>query len=499
MSTSSKRRNVGLVALAATAALVMSACGSSDNAATSSTPAATSAAATTSEASSAASSPATEASSSGATGGSETAGSTAGSGAAVPDEGDWCQKLKDTFGDITGKSVDLYTSIITPEDTPYKNAFKVWEDCTGAKLSYTGDKNFEAQLKVRVQAGNPPDIALIPQPGLLKTIVELSGSVKQPSPLAQQNVDTYYGKLWKDLGTVNGQYYGTPNSANVKSFVWYSPKQFKADGYTVPTTWDELQALTDKIAAAGKKPWCAGIGSGEATGWPATDWLEDFVLRSAGPDVYDQWVAHTVKFADQPIADALAKVGGILKNPKYVNGGFGDVSTIATTTFQDGGQPILKGTCYLHRQASFYQANWPKGTKVAEDGDVYAFYLPPFSEQFGKPVLIGGEFVSSFADRPEVQSFQAYTTFPAYSNARAKEGNFISANKGLDVANVDTEINKLSVKLLQDPNTVTRFDASDLMPAAVGSDAEWKQLTSWITGQDDATTLANIDAAWPAN
>jgi len=434
--------------------------------------------------------------------GSDTAsGSTAASGggaANVPAEGDWCKALKDTYGDVTGKTVELYTSIVTPEDQPYKDAFKTWEQCTGAKVNYTGDKAFEAQITVKVQAGNPPDIALFPQPGLLKQVVESSGAVKPAPALAAKNVETYYGGDWKKYGTVNDQFYGVPNSANVKSFVWYSPKYFKEAGYTVPTTWDELMALSDKIAASGKKPWCAGIGSGDATGWPATDWLEDFVLRGAGPDVYDRWISHDVKFADKPIADALAKVGSILKNPKYVNGGYGDVSTIATTTFQDGGLPILKGTCFLHRQASFYAANWPKGTKVAQDGDVYAFYLPPFNDKFGKPVEGGGEFAAAFSDQPAVQSFQTFLTYPIYSNTRAKLGNFISANKGLDVANVDTPINKLSVQLLTDPKTVFRFDASDLMPGAVGADAEWKQLTSWITGQDDATTLANIDRAWPA-
>ena len=451
------------------------------------------------------SSSSSESGSSSAGSGSDTASATGssassgGGGAAVPDEGDWCKALKDAYGDVSGKTVQLYTSIVTPEDQPYKDAFKTWEQCTGAKVNYTGDKAFEAQITVKVQASNPPDIALFPQPGLLKQVVESSGAVKPAPALAAKNVDTYYGKDWKALGTVNDQFYGVPNSANVKSFVWYSPKYFKEAGYTVPTTWDELMALSDKIAASGKKPWCAGIASGDATGWTVTDWLEDFMLRGAGPDVYNQWINHDVKFADKPVADALAKVGGILKNPKYVNGGYGDVSTIATTTFQDGGLPILKGNCFLHRQASFYAANWPKGTKVSPDGDAYAFYLPAFDDKFGKPVLGGGEFAASFADRPEVQSFQTFLTYPVYSNTRAKLGNFISANKGLDPKNVDTEINKLSLKLLTDPQTVFRFDASDLMPGAVGADAEWKQLTSWITGQDDQTTLANIDAAWPAS
>ncbi len=146
------------------------------------------------------------------------------------------------------------------------------------------------------------------------------------------------------------------------------------------------------------------------------------------------------------------------------------MSTIATTTFQDGGLPILDGSCFLHRQASFYAANFQDagaGT-VAEDGDVFAFYLPgPTADE--KPVLVGGEFTAAFRSAPEVEAFQAYLTSPEWANLRAQEGfGFLSANKGLDSANVDSEISKLSVEILQDPNSVQRFDGSDLMPGAVG-------------------------------
>ena len=131
------------------------------------------------------------------------------------------------------------------------------------------------------------------------------------------------------------------------------------------------------------------------------------MLRTAGPEVYDKWVKHEIPFNDPAVATALAEVGKILKNPKYVNGGFGDVKTIASTSFQDAGLQILEGTCYMHRQASFYAANFPEGTKIGPDGDVWAFYLPSVDAST-KPVLTAGEFVAAFADRPEVKAFQTY-------------------------------------------------------------------------------------------
>ena len=176
------------------------------------------------------------------------------------------------------------------------------------------------------------------------------------------------------------------------------------------------------------------------------------------------------------------------------------MKSIATTTFQDGGQPILKNKCYMHRQASFYAANWPKGTKVAEDGDVWAFYLPSNGEE--KPVLGGGEFVAAFRDAPEVKAFQTFLASPDWANAKAKattSGGWVSANKGLDPKNLVSPLDQQSAEILQDPKAVFRFDGSDMMPSAVGAGTFWSEMTNWINGQDDKTTLDNIEKSWPSS
>jgi alpha-glucoside transport system substrate-binding protein len=402
------------------------------------------------------------------------------------------------YGNLKGKTVSIYTSVVTPEDTPYINSFKPFEQCTGATVKYEGDKSFEAQILVRAKAGNPPDLAWVPQPGLVKQLVATGRAVEAPAAVSA-NVDKYFSKEWKDYATVDGKFYGAPNSANVKSLVWYSPSDFEEKGITVPTTLAELQQISDKLAVNNYKPWCAGIASGEATGWPVTDWVEDMVLRLDGPDVYDQWVTHKIPFNDPRIAAAFDAAGGYLKNDKYVNGGLGNVKSVASTTFQDAGLPILDGACSLHRQASFYAANWPEGTKVAKDGDVFAFYLPG-TDAASKPVLGGGEFTVAFSKRPEVQAFQTYLSSPLYVNTRAKEskqGGWVSASKALEVSNLVSPIDQLSAQILQDPKAVFRFDGSDQMPAAVGSNSFWKQATAWITGQDTKTTVDKIEAAWP--
>jgi alpha-glucoside transport system substrate-binding protein len=257
--------------------------------------------------------------------------------------------------------------------------------------------------------------------------------------------------------------------------------------------------LSDQIAAKNQKAWCGGLGSGTATGWPATDWLEEIVLGKFGGDVYDKWVSHEIKFSDPQIQEALNILKNWYGNAKYVNGGFGDVKTIATTTFQDAGKPILQNKCFMLQQASFYGAQWPKGTKVGPDGDVFAFKLPGVDASVKTPVLAAGEFVTAFSDRPEVQMVQNYLSTPDWATSRIKAASgWTSANSGADANAYTTDVDKLSAQFLTDANATIRFDASDMMPAAVGAGAEWREMTAMFgEGKSPSEVGKAIDAAWP--
>lgn len=412
------------------------------------------------------------------------------------DTAEGCEAFS-SYGTFDGAAVNVYSSIRDIEQQRFEESFAKFEECTGIDIAWEGSGEFEAQLQVRVDGGNAPDIATIPQPGLLKTLVD-KGAVKPATDKVKQAAEANYPADWLEYGKVNGTLYAPPLGANVKSFVWYSPKMFADNGWKIPTTWAELLTLSDTIAAKGIKPWCAGIESGDATGWPATDWLEDLMLRTAGPEKYDQWVKHEIPFNDPSVAGALDEAGKILKNPKYVNGGYGDVKSIATTSFQDGGLTILDGKCAMHRQASFYANQWGENVKVGEDGQVFAFYFPS-QDPASKPVLGGGEFMASFNDKPETEAVVSYFLSPEWVNEKAKLGDWLTVNKKLDVANVTNPIDKLSVQILQDPNAVLRFDGSDLMPGAVGAGSLWKAMVDWITGKSTAEVLSQVEASWPAS
>ncbi len=416
-------------------------------------------------------------------------------GGSAPAGGEGCEAYAD-YGTFEGAEVDVYGTILDPEAALLNESWAEFEECTGIDVVYEGSAEFEAQINVRVQGGNPPDLAIFPQPGLLASVVESGSVLPAPEPVVA-NAQEYWTEDWQNYGTVDGTLYGAPLMASIKGFVWYSPSVWEENGWEVPTTLDELDELTATIAESGAmKPWCVGFGSGEATGWPGTDWIEDYVLRTAGPDVYDQWISHEIPFDDPAIVEAMDRVGELIKNPDYVNGGFGDVTTIATQDFGEAGWPVTEGECAMHHQASFYEGLWPEGTTVAEDGDVWGFILPG-TEAGEAAVTGGGEFVGAFSDSEEVVAVQSYLSSAEWANSRVSLGGVISANSGLDPANAGSPLLQSAVETLQDPETTFRFDGSDLMPGAVGAGTFWTAMVDWISGEDTETVLGQVESSWP--
>jgi len=394
-------------------------------------------------------------------------------------------------GGITGSEADLLNQ-----------SFDQFTKDTGIKVVYTGDKSFEGNIVTKVSGGSAPDVAIVPQPGLLQSLIA-TGEVKEGTDTVSSNVDEYWSEDWKKYGSADGTFYAAPMLANVKGYVWYSPSQFKEWGVEVPKTWDELLTLTKTIQEkTGQAPWCAGFASDAASGWPGTDWIEDLVLRQSGPDVYDQWVAGDVKFTDAPIKDAFDAVGTILLDPNYVNAGFGDVKSINSTAFADVAAKVADGTCALTHQASFLSSNFltvknaaGETPTVEPDGDVYAFVLPGI-EEGASSVEAGGEFVARFSDDPNVEKVVEFMSTPEFADARVKLGGVISANKGADASLASSQFLTDAMKLLQDPSTVARFDASDLMPATVGSGSFWKGMVNWIDGKPTDEVLSDIQAGY---
>ena len=407
----------------------------------------------------------------------------------------------ETYGMHTGDAVELYGTISGVEAEQLEESILKFEDCTGIDVTYNGSDEFETEINIRVEGGNAPDLAIIPQPGLLQRIVGTGAVVAAPESV-EANVDEFWSVDWKNYGTVGSTFYAAPLMASVKGWIWYSPAEFAENGYEVPTTWDEMMDLTATMASTGGsganyKPWCIGFESGTATGWPGTDWIEDIVLREVGADGYDEWVAGDLDFTSPEIKKAFEDFGAIALNPDYVNGGLGDSASIVDTSFQEAGLKILEQSCSLHHQASFYEAQWPEGTNVAPDGDVWAFLTPSVAAGDPAAVTGGGEFVAAFNDDAATVALQTFLSSDTWANERVSIGGVISANKGLDPANASSPIGQASIEILQGADTIFRFDASDLMPAEVGASAFWTSMNDYVSGTPIDTVLSDIENAWP--
>ncbi|WP_329418423.1 ABC transporter substrate-binding protein [Streptomyces sp. NBC_01268] len=400
------------------------------------------------------------------------------------------------YGEHPGTRVTVYASNRDREADLFEASWEEFAACTGIDVQYEGDGEFEAQIQLRVDGGSAPDVAFFPQPSLLERFAR-AGRLKPLSPAVAALAEQGWSADWNSYATVDGTLYGTPLVANVKSLVWYSPGFFRDRGLTVPRTWSELMRVTEQIAASGVTPWCAGLESAEATGWPVTDWIEDVLLRQQGTRVYDQWVAHEIPFDDPRVIKAMDTVGSVLKNDRYANGGFGPARSIASISYQEAGLPVLSGDCALHRQASFYAEQWPDGTTIGPDGDVDAFLLPG-TDPTSRPVLGGGVFTAAFSDRPEVRAFQEYLASADFADTRMRKGPFVSANKRVDPARAATPVDRLAIRLLQDPRTRFRFDGSDLMPASVGAGTFWKGAVDWIGGASTRQVAASVERSWPS-
>lgn len=395
-------------------------------------------------------------------------------------------------------TVTMYGTITDEEAELLQESWADWEEENDIEIKYEGSQDFETQVGTRAQGGNPPDIAIFPQPGLFADFAA-RGYLKPAPEEVKANAEEYWSEDWVNYGTYDGTFYGAPMMASVKGWIWYSPAQFAEWGVEPATSWDELMTLTQTIRDnTGEAPWCHGFESGTASGWTGTDWIEDLVLRQSGPEVYDQWVANEVPFTDPQIAQAFDAVGEILLNPEYVNAGFGDVRSINSTAWGDVGPAVANGECALTHAPSFLDGFLPEGTEVGEDGDVWAFMTPGMTS--GDVAVTGaGEILGAFSDDEATQKVLTYLSTPEWANNRVSLGGVVSANNGLDPDAAQSAILQESISILQDPDTTFRFDASDLMPGAVGAGTFWKGMVAWVNGTSTDEVLQQIETGWPAS
>jgi alpha-glucoside transport system substrate-binding protein len=400
-------------------------------------------------------------------------------------------------GKYNGTKVTMFGPFTDVDQVKFEEAIKAFEEKTGIDIQYEGSKEFEATVSIRVDGGSAPDIADFPQPGLLNTFVKSGKVIDVASFMDVEKLKANYNKSWLDMATMEG-----PNGkvmagiwarSSVKSLVWYPKKAFDEAGYKVPQTWDELLALTEQIAKDGDPAWAIGIESGAATGWAATDWIEDIMLRTTTPENYDKWVKGELPFTDDIVKNAVKKMSDIWLNKDYVYGG---TKSIVTTSFGDAPKVMFDNPpkAWMHRQASFITSFFPQNLQSGEDYDW--FYLPPIDPQYGSPVLVAGDIYAMFNDRPEVRAVMEFFTTGESIKTWIQSGGVIAPMNDAKPEWYTSDVERRMAELAQKATTL-RFDGSDLMPGSVGAGTFWKGMTDYVSGTVDLDgAMKEIQAGW---
>ncbi len=401
-----------------------------------------------------------------------------------------------------GSDDDNTVTIWASVDQPIIDGFQEHMDAAateaGIEVKFEKVENINQLIMTKIQANDAPDIALIPQPGVVGDIVSRGAAfplddVVDVDSLAETMIP---GTL--EVGTFDDKLYGLLVQMNVKSLVLYNKPAWEKAGYEVPQTIDELNALTDQIKADGETPWCMGIEADTATGWPATDWFEDLIMRYGGVDGYNQWVSHEIPFDSDLVREAAAEFENLMFTEGNVLGGR---KAIASTGFATAGYPMFDPAgpkCWLFKQGSFIPNFIVEGAGASLD-DIGIFGFPPAEAGGDNPVLGGGDLAVLMSDSDAAKKAMELLADPALGVEAAPTSSFISPHTTFDTSLYPDALTAEMAQVAYD-STALLFDGSDQMPGEVGSGTFWKEMTQWIADQQDLdTTLTNIDNSWPAS
>jgi len=393
---------------------------------------------------------------------------------------------------FAGETVTVLGTWGGAERDAFMKMMEPFEAATGIKVEFTGTRDLPTILTTRVAAGNPPDVSAIPNPGQMQEFAKIGALVDLSEFMDIGKLQDEYSKTWIDLGSYGGKLYSIFISADLKSLVWYNVEAFASAGYQIPETWDELMTLSDKMVAQGKTPWSIGLESGAASGWPGTDWIEDIMLRTAKPEIYDKWVNHEIPWTDSAVKRAWEIFGDVARSDKYVYGG---AATALTTNFGDAPGVLFTSPprAYMHKQATFIKSfilNYDPNLKPGEDFSFFSF--PSIDPEYGTPALGAADMFAVFNNTPEAQALMRYLATAGAQEIWVVQLGKLSANKRVNPGAYPDDLTRRAAEILASAQTF-RFDGSDLMPAAVGSGSFWSGILDYVGGEDLDSVLKRIE------
>jgi alpha-glucoside transport system substrate-binding protein len=366
------------------------------------------------------------------------------------------------------------------------------------QLRYVGVTSFAEQLSDRLDQGDRPGVALVPQPGVLDDLYRRGLVAPLPDDVAAAVPTSYPGEL-AALATIDGRPRATWLNIDLKSLLWYRPSVLESLGADVPQSLGQLAALSERMRTDGDPvaPWCLTMEAGSSTGWVGTDWVEDYVLRRLGPDDYDRWTRGALSFESPEITSVFDELDALLRQPGAVAGGAKAVLTIPWERAADE-LTTTAPSCGLVHQAGFLRLSFPAGTSIGPDGDVDVVPMPPAASSGTPPLLVGGNLAVPLAEGDAVDQAMRLLAGPELATLLNESGVFLSPNlEALDGAT--SSIDPVTQRLLDlvATSSVVRFDGSDLMPPSVGTGTFWQGMRSFFAGEPVSSVLAEIEAGWP--
>jgi alpha-glucoside transport system substrate-binding protein len=353
-----------------------------------------------------------------------------------------------------------------PEFDSFGAVKSAWEKETGAIVDWEATDDLPGALAGHMRAGDPPEIAILPNLALMDQLADDGTLIPLDSVLDMNDVARDYAPAWIELGSHGGKLYGIFYKVTNKAAVWYNPKAFAAAGYTVPATWNEMLTLADRMVADGHSPFSVVAASGPASGWALTDWISEIVLNNCGPDLYDRWIAAEIPWNHACIKRSFDMFAKIVSTDGYVLGGRQRIVATGDDVAADPlyTNPPTAYMCYLASFAeAFIAATYPN---LAPGADYDVFTFPTINPEYRGAVTVGADIPVMVRDTPAGRSFMTYLASARAQETWIKLGGFTSVNRSVSA---DTYLDPVARTVAEELTRaeVSRFSAGDMMPTSL--------------------------------
>lgn len=386
------------------------------------------------------------------------------------------------------------------EEDNFRDLVEPWETSTGGTLQYTGTRDDIELVRTRVEGDNPPDVYFPANLGFFKEL-QADGALTPLSECADFDMaalEAAYGDSLADF-TIDGEVYGFLFKSGMKGTVWYSPTAFEAANYEVPETYDDLIALSDQIVDDGGTPWSVAEFANGGTGFPGSDFIQQFLIKEYGPDVYDGVATGEIAYTDDRVKAAWEKYGEIVLTDGYTLGG---PTQALATTFSEGSIPLFEDPpeAYMHYLGAFNSGfitdpdlGFPEGLVAGEDFDFFAF--PTIDPDYAGGVTGDGNIAIMFNADPTTCSFMEHASTAAAQEIWVGAGGFLTVNKEVSLDAYPNDLDRAIAEVLGSTEATFRFDLDDAMGSGPQA-AVFAGVQEYLSGGDLDAILTEVAAAF---